>query len=188
MRSGATRGSEAMPSSGASASGSRSGAGTAATDQSSPEAQAALAALEPKTENDIRYVCGGVGELERAHMLSEAGKYDMLVSFAGRDGAALADVDVQIADARGKTVLRTSCGGPMMLVDVPQAGTYRVTADASGHKQGHTVTVKDGGGQRVALAWPNQFARAHEATVTATGSGPTPSGAAGTSGGDTPRK
>jgi hypothetical protein len=141
-----------------------------------------MARLEPKTENGITYVCGGVGQEESNYMKKQAGKHDMALTFAARGGEYLANVNVEIADAKGNAILQTTCDGPMMLVDFPKAGTYRVKADASGYRQGQTITVKGRGEsvQQLSLAWPNKVAAMHGATETATGSsGATGTGAAG---------
>lgn len=115
-------------------------------------------------------------------MRKQASNHDLALTFAARGGEFLADVNVEIADAKGNAIMQTSCDGPMMLVDFPKAGTYRVKADASGYAQSQTVTVKGRGqtAQQVSLAWPNRVAAVHGATETATGSsGTTGSGAAG---------
>lgn len=142
-----------------------------------------MARLEPKTENGITYVCGGVGQEESNYMKKQARKHDMALTFAARGGEYLADVNVEIADAKGNAILQTTCDGPMMLVDFPKAGTYRVKADASGYTQGQTITVKgrkEEGAQQLSLAWPNKVAARHGTTETATGSsGATGTGAAG---------
>jgi hypothetical protein len=181
---GAQPGMRSQPSTGASATraGSSGASGTGSSSQAAPEMEAMLARLQPKTENGVSYVCGGVGQEEVAYLKKEARKHDLMLTFAAVDREALADVNVEIADARGNPVLRTTCDGPMMLVDLPKPGTYRVVADASGYKQGQTVTVKGRGqkGQQVALAWPAKVAQIHGPTETATGSsGTTGTGAGG---------
>jgi hypothetical protein len=144
-----------------------------------------MARLQPKTENDVTYVCGGVGKEEASYMKQQAKKHDMLLTFAAKDGEFLADVNVAIKDAKGNTVLETTCDGPMMLVDVPKGGKYHVHAVANGHPIDRTVTVSKAPGQKkaqkvaaVVLTWPTQVARIDPTEAgTATGS----SGAGGTS-------
>lgn len=150
----------------------------------SPEKEAMIARLQPKTVDGASYICGGVGKEEVRYMKRQANKHDLALEFATRRGEFLSDVNVQIADAQGKPVLQTNCDGPMMLVDLPRSGTYRIHADAAGYTQSHTVNVTHGQkGQQVAsvvLAWPERVARAPSSAETQTGGSQTRgSGASG---------
>jgi uncharacterized membrane protein YgcG len=141
-------------------------------------AGASMARLEPKTENGITYLCGGIGREEASYMKQQAGKHDLALTFAAKDGDYLADVNVAIRDARGNPILETRCDGPMMLVDLPKGGTYRIHAETAGYALDRTVAVS---GNRVAtavLTWPTPVARKGETGEAASGS----SGAAGSSG------
>lgn len=119
--------------------------------------------LKPVMRNDITYLCGGVGEEEAAYIRQQASSYDLMLTFAARDGAYLADVNVDIADASGNRLLQARCDSPMMLVDLPRAGSYRIRADAGGHVVRRSVKVTAGRktGQHLAtavLTWPRQVA------------------------------
>ena len=101
------------------------------------------------------HVCGGVGVDEQQRMKSEAAGHDLMLTFATSTGAYLADVGVQVRDGRGAVVLDVTCDGPIMLVDLPAAGNYRVTAVAGGVARQRSVSVKRG--KRPATAtfvWP----------------------------------
>lgn len=87
---------------------------------------------QPQTEGDITYVCGGVGKEEATYMKKAAADYDLMLTFATRDGSYLANVDVQVRDAQNNPVLETTCDGPLMLVDLPHSGKYSVQAEAEG--------------------------------------------------------
>lgn len=113
----------------------------------------ASADLTPKKAGAATFVCGGVGQAEQQQMKAAEPGYDMLLTFATSNGAYQADVDVQIADARGGIVLSTHCAGPLMLVDLPVAGTWNILARAGGALR--TATVKTGGGlARPVFTWP----------------------------------
>lgn len=132
--------------------------------------------LKPIVQGDVTYLCGGVGADEAAYMKSEAKNYDLMLTFAARDGAYLADVDVDIADTKGNSVLQANCDAPIMLVDLPKSGNYRVRADAAGYTQNRTIKVAAGkkSRQRVAAAsivWPQQVAEGPVSSSTATGDG-----------------
>jgi hypothetical protein len=51
-------------------------------------------------------------------------------------------------------VVEGRCSGPIMLVDLPAKGSYKVTAQAEGRTQSKTVNA--GGGKRssATLIWP----------------------------------
>jgi hypothetical protein len=129
-------------------------------------------APQEKTQNGVSYVCGGVGRDEVAYMKQQAGKYDMMLTFAARNGDYLADVDVEVKDARGNPVLQTRCDAPMMLIDLPQGGTYRVHAETGGYSLNRTAHVNAGRSKqrvaRVAMVWP-QSTGTFEGPQTATG-------------------
>lgn len=133
-----------------------------------------IARLKPVTLDDVSYLCGGVGEEEITYMKQEAGDYDLMLTFATRKGAYLADVDVDIKDARGNTVLQMACDSPILLVDFPRGGAYKVRAETAGYTLNRTVRVAGGRqhGQKLAssiLSWPQQAAEAGIAP-TSTGS------------------
>ncbi|HVK94136.1 MAG TPA: hypothetical protein VM571_05365 [Noviherbaspirillum sp.] len=134
----------------------QSESGTGQEADLSPTAQ-----LQPQTQNGVTYLCGGVGQEEVSYMKKQAKNYDMMLTFAARNGDYLANVDVDIRNNKGDTVLQTTCDAPILLVEVPTSGNYQVRADAEGYKQNSTVRVSAGKGQRVAstvLSWPQQVA------------------------------
>lgn len=164
-------------SSGASADVS-SGASGAMQSEAGAELRASesqTARLKPVTQDDVTYLCGGIGDEEVAYMKQEAKGYDLMLTFAARDGAYLADVDVDIKDARGNSVLQMACDAPILLVDLPRSGTYRVRAETAGYELNRSVKVNAGAKkrQRVAnavMTWPQQVAETAAGAATATGS------------------
>lgn len=89
-------------------------------------------------------------------MKREAPRYDVMLTFATRNGAYLADVDVAIVGDNGHVVLQTKCSGPIMLVDFPQGGTYRVRAQHEDHEVTRIVRIRDIQSQHrhVVMRWP----------------------------------
>jgi hypothetical protein len=111
-----------------------------------------------ETENGISYVCGGVGADEAALMKKEAAKHDLMVTFADTKGEFLGDAHVTIADSRGRKLLDTSCGGPIMLADFPKSGRYRVRAEIAGRATGGSVEVRHKAGVKtLPLVWPREL-------------------------------
>ncbi|MGZ3157541.1 MAG: hypothetical protein ACXU7H_00520 [Burkholderiaceae bacterium] len=120
-----------------------------------PQSDIVQAQPQPQTENGITYLCGGIGEEQASFMKQSKGDYDLMLTFATRSGEYIADVDVGIKDAKGKSVLQTNCGGPILLVNLPRSGVYRVQAQAENYSLRKTVTVKAKGPARaVVMTWP----------------------------------
>lgn len=111
--------------------------------------------MQPQTKNGITYVCGGVGLDESTSLKQEAKNYDLMSTFAAQDGSYLADVQVEILGKDGTPVLQTTCDGPIMLVKLPHAGSYRMRAAVDGHAQTKSAQVGSGhGAQRMVFVWP----------------------------------
>jgi hypothetical protein len=153
--------------------------GMTSSGDSGDPTKAVVVRMEPKTENGFTYVCGGVGKDEAQAMKTAARDYDMMLEFATQKGKFLADVNVDIKDAKGKSELKTTCDGPMMLVKVPKTGTYHVVAETAGYKLDKVARVDKKGRNNVALVltWPERVAEASGSGETSTGS----SGRGGTS-------
>ena len=100
------------------------------------------------------FVCGGVGSGEQEAIKAQAASHDLMLTFAVSTGAYLADVDVQIRDAKGAVVLSAKCGGPIMLVDLPARGVWRVTARANGQVREKIVNAGGGTRAQATLTWP----------------------------------
>lgn len=105
---------------------------------------AAGAAAQAQSGGRGGYVCGGIGVGAQERMKSAAAGHDLMLTFATSAGAYLADVGVQIRDSSGASLVDVSCDGPIMLVDVPGPGTYRITARSGGVARERTVSVTRG--------------------------------------------
>ena len=129
------------------------------------------AELMVQSSNGVSWLCGGIGEREVTSMKHEARRYDMMLTFAARNGAYLADVNVTILGPNGSQLVQTQCEGPIMLLNVPGSGAYRIRAEVDGHEVTQRVQIQDGRGQHrhVVMTWP--------ASTAGMFSGPTSSGA-----------
>ncbi|MDB5760416.1 MAG: hypothetical protein JWM30_3705 [Burkholderia sp.] len=127
-------------------------------------AQTPDAPLQPRTENGLRYLCGGVGLDESDYMKSEARRHGLLMTFATTDGSYLANVHVDIADNRGKPLMSVDCDAPMLLVDLPRGDRYRILAQTGGASLSRSASVKSGGGSRVVFVWPMQGGQSEKPT------------------------
>lgn len=116
-------------------------------------ASAGTFALAQAPASTAGFHCGGVGQGEQQRMKAEAPQHDALLTFAVSTGAYLADVDVRISDSKGAVVLEGKCDGPLMLVDLPRHGSYRVSATAKGKTQSKTLAV-GGKPAHAVFVWP----------------------------------
>src|SRR5690606_35453665 len=127
---------------------------------------------QPRTSGDVTWMCGGVGAGEAGYMQQQARNFDLKLSFASAGGAYLADVDVDIRGPQGESVLQAKCEGPIMLVDLPRSGAYRITADIDGFAQTRTVRMSAGGkrtARNVVVTWPRSEVAQMEANARASG-------------------
>ena len=116
--------------------------------------------LVEQSRNGVHWLCGGIGAQEVAYMKREAPRYDMMLTFAARNGAYLADVNVAIVEDNGHVVLQTKCDGPIMLVDLPEGGAYRVRAQYENHEVMRTVRIQGTQARyrHVVMRWPEPAA------------------------------
>lgn len=99
----------------------------------------AAVAPEVRFQNEIAYVSGGVGSDERAAMHAMARRFNVRLNVvSARTGEALSDVDVSVADHRGKLRLRVRTEGPLLYMRLPH-GRYQITAAYRGAMQTQTV-------------------------------------------------
>lgn len=102
----------------------------------------AAVAPEVRFQNGIAYVSGGVGSDERDAMHAMARRFNVRLNVvSARTGEALSDVDVSVADDRGKLRLRVRTEGPLLYMRLPR-GRYQMTAAYRGAMQ--TQTVRSG--------------------------------------------
>lgn len=123
-------------------------------------ARAQTSALPPPlTQNGVSYLCGGVGSDDAAAMKRAAARHNLMLTFATRSGNFVSGVDVDIRDGRGRSLLKTTCDGPIMLVDVPKGGRYRIYGDIDGRTTSAEAQVgPDSKGKAVHLVLPGEAA------------------------------
>ena len=116
--------------------------------------QAALAAPTPQQQNGIGYVNGGVGQEEQSAMRAQRADYNLLLTFATRQsGAYRSDVQLDITDAKGTSLMSVANAGPMFYAKLP-AGTYRISAAAEGKTFKRSVKI-GAAPKEMTLHWEN---------------------------------
>ena len=103
----------------------------------------------------VKYVQGGIGKDESAAMLKEAGRYPLSVVFSGgQANHYVADVDIRVRDAAGKTVLQTNAEGPIVLLDLP-AGKYVIDAEYRDKTLTQRIELSPKRATRLDFHWPS---------------------------------
>jgi hypothetical protein len=102
------------------------------------------------TYDGVRWLSGGVGEVERQAIMETVAKdYSLKLEFARADGSYLSNVDVIVSDAHGQAVATVTSSGPWLLLDLP-AGAYRIRASIERRPSfEHAVNVSGSGMQTV---------------------------------------
>ncbi|WP_063778401.1 hypothetical protein [Cupriavidus basilensis] len=117
--------------------------------------QPAAGGLPPqKRASGVAYLSGGIGEDEAAAFRAAAPAYSLRLTFTGKRGEFLADVDTRIYKPDGKQIFRAISDGPFMYIKLP-AGKYRVVATANGIERKTEVTIPSKGGVAQHLNWPS---------------------------------
>ena len=98
------------------------------------------------------FTCGGVGQGDQDRIKGQASAHAALVTFASSTGAYVAGVEVKVTGRDGKVVAQGACNGPLMLLDVPGSGRYRIEAAYGGREQHKDVQLGTGGA-RVSFTW-----------------------------------
>jgi hypothetical protein len=107
---------------------------------------------QTQTQGDVSFVTGGVGLDESTALRAAQHQWPLALRFTGPASAYVANVHVQIVDAKGTTVLDATSKGPYMLVRL-RPGRYTVHASYSGVDRSQTVNVRGNGSARATFAW-----------------------------------
>jgi hypothetical protein len=107
-----------------------------------------------RVQADASAVAGGVGINARNLLSSRAASdHNVKMVFSLNTGNYLADVNVQVTDRSGNTVLNGTSDGPWLYAKLPP-GSYTAKATYNGHTVTQRFSVGRGG-QRVAhFRWP----------------------------------
>lgn len=106
-------------------------------------AAAASRATPPAAASGVRFLAGHVGADSEASIRAAQKDYNLKLVFTLVEGNYVADVNVSINDASGKTVLQQLVPGPFLLVQLP-SGVYEVAAAYEGKPSSRKVRVGTG--------------------------------------------
>ncbi|SEA13095.1 hypothetical protein [Paraburkholderia sartisoli] len=106
-------------------------------------------------QGDVSFTSGGVGQDESKALRAAQSQWPLSLRFTGPGSDFLADVEVQVVDAHGASVLEAKSRGPYMLVRL-RPGRYTVHATYKDREQTKPVSVTGKGTTRAAFAWNTQ--------------------------------
>lgn len=110
------------------------------------------AAERVRMTGGVLVTSGGIGEASLAQMKAAEANYNLKLVFTLVEGNYIAGVEVSIADAAGRTVLRHVAEGPVVLVRLPP-GRYMLRATYEGALRERGFSI----GERLRteyLRWP----------------------------------
>ncbi|CAJ0779873.1 hypothetical protein LMG7141_00942 [Ralstonia condita] len=93
-----------------------------------------------RKQGSVAYVSGGIGQDDVEAMRKIAPQYNVRLTFTGKSGEYLSDVDTHIRSADGAVALAVVSEGPLLYVRLPR-GSYRVSASYNGVVQQTAMTV-----------------------------------------------
>jgi hypothetical protein len=115
----------------------------------------AFALPDVHSAGNVEYMSGGIGSDESTAMLEQSHQWPLTLQFAAQtSGHAdwMADVDVSVTDAQGRSVLHATSDGPLMLVRLAP-GNYTVRASANGKVIERHVRVAAGHPAKAVFVW-----------------------------------
>lgn len=118
----------------------------------------AQAQLPPaQTSNGVQYVTGGFGQEESSAFKQQKSSFALALTFAvsgGSDASSpyAGNVQVQLRNAQGGTVLSATSTGPYFLVNL-EPGTYKLDATYEGVTQSKEVTIAQGKTTELKFTW-----------------------------------
>ena len=126
-------------------------------------AQAAVSLPAVHKSGQVEYLSGGVGQDEAKAIESASRQWPLTLEFAVKDKQKadfVADVNVMLRDAEGRTALKAVADGPFLLARV-QPGHYTVDATFDGKTLHEKVLVKAGQPAKRFFEWPAGTGESH---------------------------
>jgi hypothetical protein len=106
------------------------------------------------TQGNVPFVSGGIGVDSEQALKAREKEFNLKLVFTLVEGNYLADVDVTIKDAAGKTVVEHVADGPFFMAKLPP-GNYSVTAAYGDKTQTRKISAPAKGLHTEYLRWPS---------------------------------
>jgi len=117
--------------------------------------------LSYTASDGVCYISGGIGGDEVSQFKSHAREYMLEIVFVQKADAEdseriegyIAEVQLQIKDAKDNVVVDTMTEGPFFLANLPP-GKYQISADYEGVLKHNMVNISAKKHQRIVFLWP----------------------------------
>jgi hypothetical protein len=129
-------------------------AGGAAAQQAGKDADGPPYNEVKVTPDDVRYVSGGIGVEAQERLKERADEFNLKLVFTLNEGNYIADVNVAVKDARGRTVIEDVSEGPIFMAKL-RPGRYSVSATYEGKAVTRQLQVGERGTSTAYLRWPS---------------------------------
>ena len=104
---------------------------------------------------NVTYVSGGVGLESLDQLASISRDFNLKLVFALNSGAYLSDVQVEIVDRKGQTIVDATSDGPWFMAKLP-TGNYQVIATVAGKTEKRQVAVGSSQLKTVDFRWASE--------------------------------
>jgi hypothetical protein len=99
--------------------------------------------LDVQTMGGVTYITGGIGDEEITQLKASKKDYNLHILVNAQGGAFISDVDVNIADGTGTTILTARGAGPYFYAKLVP-GSYTVTVNDATQSKKFALKVNDG--------------------------------------------
>lgn len=106
---------------------------------------------------EVAVMSGGIGDEDEARLMARQNEFNLKVLFTINEGNYLANVNVDIADSRGRNVAQTVTEGPYLMANLP-AGQYTLTATYEGKTFTRRFQVSNKGLRSEHIRFPSSVA------------------------------
>jgi hypothetical protein len=110
--------------------------------------------IEPQTQGEVSFVSGGIGSNERDALQTMRADYNLRLLFALQGtGEYTSDVNINITDSKGNSLLETTSKGPMLFAKL-KPGRYTVKAELNGRVLDKPAKVRHNHTTSLSFIWP----------------------------------
>jgi len=113
----------------------------------------ALAEVQKGNQNGIAFENGGWSIDSADEIKGRAGRFPVMLVFAWTEGSYLSDVNVQVVNSKGDSLLSLNNLGPLVLIDLPK-GDYMINVERNGKPQSRRLNVGANTRAKVVFHWP----------------------------------
>lgn len=110
-------------------------------------------ALQPKVQNGVQYLSGGVSRNEAEAIAAMGRSFDLKLTMAHSNGAYTGGEHVRIDDSQGRALVDAQSDGPLFFANLAP-GSYTVRVSGEGQRFAKPVEIKGTTQQQLSFTWP----------------------------------